>query len=56
VTVWSYLDRLYVAVLGCPDQLDDLPRFTGDLAEALAELEATSPAAGERRVGQPIQR
>ncbi len=44
VTVWSYLDRLYVAVLGCPDQLDDLPRLTGHLAEALAELEAEMAA------------
>ncbi|MGI8711509.1 MAG: WS/DGAT/MGAT family O-acyltransferase [Acidimicrobiales bacterium] len=47
VTVWSYIDRLYVGILGCPDQQDDLRRLAEVLPDALSELEAVgaSPSA-----------
>jgi WS/DGAT/MGAT family acyltransferase len=40
VTVWSYLDRVHVSVLGCADHWDDLHVVTWGMAAALAELQA----------------
>jgi WS/DGAT/MGAT family acyltransferase len=38
VTVWSYLDRVHVGVLGCADHWDDLHVVTDGMVAALAEL------------------
>lgn len=38
ITVWSYLDRLYVGALGCRDTLPDLHRITEAMGPALGEL------------------
>jgi diacylglycerol O-acyltransferase / wax synthase len=40
VTVWSYLDRIHVGVLGCADHWDDLHVVTDGMAAALDELVA----------------
>jgi diacylglycerol O-acyltransferase len=50
VTVWSYLDRIHVGVLGCADHWaddgDDLRVVTDGMAAALAELEEHAERAG----------
>jgi WS/DGAT/MGAT family acyltransferase len=50
VTVWSYLDRIHVGVLGCADHWDDrwgdLHVVPDGMAAALAELEGLAPPAG----------
>jgi diacylglycerol O-acyltransferase len=38
VTVWSYLDRLHVGVLSCPDLAGDAAALTARLGDALDEL------------------
>jgi WS/DGAT/MGAT family acyltransferase len=38
ITVWSYLDRLYVGALGCRDTLPDLHAITDAMEPALDEL------------------
>jgi diacylglycerol O-acyltransferase len=38
VTVWSYLDRIHVGVLGCREHWDDLHVVSDGIAAALAEL------------------
>lgn len=38
ITVWSYLDRLFVGVLGCRETVPDARRLLGDIEAALAEL------------------
>jgi len=43
VTVWSYLDDLFVGVIGCPETLPDPERLTAGITEALAELLAAAP-------------
>lgn len=45
VTAWSYVDRLNVSVLSCPDLVEDLGAFTRLLAPALQELLSTGSAA-----------
>jgi len=44
VTVWSYLDRLHVGVLGCREHWHDLRVVSDGMAEALAELLARARA------------
>ena len=44
VTVWSYLDRIHVGVLGCADHWDDLHVVTDGMAASLDELERARPA------------
>lgn len=41
VTVWSYVDRMNVTLLACPDLLPDLDHLTAQLRPALDELLAT---------------
>jgi diacylglycerol O-acyltransferase len=38
ITVWSYLDRLNVGAVACPEAIPDLPRLVGFLSDALEEL------------------
>lgn len=38
VTAWSYVDRLNVSLLSCPDLVADLPELTAQLRPALDEL------------------
>jgi diacylglycerol O-acyltransferase / wax synthase len=38
ITVWSYLDRLYVSALGCRDTLPDVRSIVGLMPGALTEL------------------
>lgn len=38
ITVWSYLDDLFVGIIGCPETLPDPERITAGIGEALAEL------------------
>jgi diacylglycerol O-acyltransferase / wax synthase len=38
VTVWTYVDRLYVGVLACRDTLPDVSRIADAMEPALAEL------------------
>jgi diacylglycerol O-acyltransferase len=45
VTVWSYLDHLFVGVIGCPETLPDSERITEGMTDALAELVALVPGA-----------
>jgi WS/DGAT/MGAT family acyltransferase len=40
VTVWSYLDRIHVGLLGCADHWDDLHVVTDGMAASLEELVA----------------
>jgi diacylglycerol O-acyltransferase len=44
ITAWSYVDRLYVSVLGCRASLPDPWALVDDLHEALADLQAALPA------------
>ena len=46
ITVWSYLDRLNVGMLACPDAAPDLERLASFVPDALDELrrEATERA------------
>jgi diacylglycerol O-acyltransferase len=46
VTAWSYVDRLNVGVLACPERVPDAHEITQGLSEALAELSAASAPAG----------
>ncbi|MET0824942.1 MAG: WS/DGAT domain-containing protein, partial [Acidimicrobiales bacterium] len=46
VTVWSYLDRIHVGVLGCADHWADLHVVTDGMAAALTELEERAERAG----------
>jgi diacylglycerol O-acyltransferase len=43
VTVWSYVDRMNVTLLTCPDLLPDLDALTAELPPALDELLASRP-------------
>ena len=38
VTVWSYMDRMHVGVIGCREHWPDLHEVTDGMADALAEL------------------
>jgi diacylglycerol O-acyltransferase / wax synthase len=38
VTVWSYLDRVHVAAIGCREHWDDLHVVTDGMVDALADL------------------
>jgi diacylglycerol O-acyltransferase len=40
VTVWSYLDRLHVGVLACPDQIGEASTIAAMLGDALDQLVA----------------
>jgi diacylglycerol O-acyltransferase len=42
VTVWSYLDRVHVGVLGCREHWDDLRVISDGIASALDELVASA--------------
>ena len=45
VTAWSYVDRLNVGLLSCPDRLPELDEVAAGLRAALAELlQAVAPA------------
>jgi diacylglycerol O-acyltransferase len=41
VTAWSYVDRLNISLLSCPDLVDDLAPLVAQLRPALDELRAT---------------
>jgi diacylglycerol O-acyltransferase len=43
VTLWSYLERVYVGALCCPDRMVGLEEITEGLHPALAELRAAVP-------------
>jgi diacylglycerol O-acyltransferase len=43
ITVWSYLDRLYVGVLACRDATPDVASIVNGLGDALDELLALVP-------------
>jgi diacylglycerol O-acyltransferase len=43
ITVWSYLDRLYVGVLACRDATPDASSIIDGLHDALDELSALLP-------------
>lgn len=47
VTVWSYVDRMNVTLLSCPDVLPDLDSLTAELRPALDELLATVPSTSQ---------
>ncbi len=38
ITAWSYVDRLFVSVLGCPTSLPDPWALVDDLLDAAGEL------------------
>jgi diacylglycerol O-acyltransferase len=45
VTAWSYVDRLNIGLLSCPDRLSELERVADGLSAALSELlHAAAPA------------
>jgi len=44
ITAWSYVDRLYVSVLGCQASLPDPWALIDDMHHALGELQAAHPA------------
>jgi diacylglycerol O-acyltransferase / wax synthase len=51
VTAWSYVDRLNVGLLSCPDHLPDLEQVADGIRIALGELlQACAPAVGSRPV------
>ncbi len=51
VTVWSYLDRVHVGVIGCREHWDDLHVVPDGMAAALAELVARIPLPAPGAVG-----
>lgn len=53
VTAWSYLDRLYIAALVCPDVIADPYEITQALGPALEELYAATVGANTGAVGGP---
>ena len=38
VTLWSYVDRIYVGALACPDRVDGLEELTEGIARELDAL------------------
>jgi len=53
ITVWSYLDRLFVGVLGCRESLPDADELARALEESLTDLVRASVAAPPAMVGRP---
>ena len=51
VTAWSYVDRLYVGTLVCPDLVPDPHAIARGLHDALAELVAAADVASVARTG-----
>jgi hypothetical protein len=49
VTAWSYVDRLCVGVLACPDLIRDPGTVVEGLHEALEELVAAAVGAGRSK-------
>ena len=47
VTVWSYLDRIHVGVLGCHEHWPDLHAVTDGMRAALDELLARMPVGSD---------
>lgn len=45
ITVWSYLDRLFIGVIACRETLPDVEEITTGMVDALAELRAAAAAA-----------
>ncbi|WP_208027425.1 WS/DGAT/MGAT family O-acyltransferase [Rhabdothermincola sediminis] len=56
VTVWSYLDGLYVGTLACPDTLPDPHRITDAMHDALGELVASARQASDAPCREPVPR
>lgn len=55
VTVWSYVDRMNITLLSCPDVLPDLDALTAELRPALDELLASAPRAPRVQSQVPTQ-
>ena len=45
ITVWSYLDELFVGIIGCPETLPEPGRIARGFTDALVELSAAAQAA-----------
>lgn len=52
VTLWSYMDRICIGALSCPDLFDDLREIVSQLAPELAVLKARA-ASGADPTGEP---
>src|SRR5262245_48076895 len=50
-TAWTYVDRLCVGALTCPDVIPDLPAIVEGLHDALADLVVAAAATGVRGSG-----